>query len=196
MWCQEALMPFQMVIPNAIFTSRCNDQCPWHCCFIPGWCTEGDSRAAHTAFSSQTVHSAQCIYGREEVFSKERTNLLYIVIFLSPTRVKDLSQERQESCIKQDDLFAQRKLEMCRCKQSFWKVHGLTCALVFWRYELQNTTAIPNQVRMSGPSRDMALKNYSKVWNASKTTLIWNLIHLKAAWYYYDNIQQASRWLF
>ncbi|RXN04776.1 hypothetical protein ROHU_032594 [Labeo rohita] len=67
---------------------------------------------------------------------------------------------------------------MCRCKQSFWKVRGLTCALVFWRYELQNTTAIPNQVGISGPSRDTALKNYSKVSPLWKSTVFFKMEEL------------------
>lgn len=93
-------------------------------------------------------------------------------------------------------LLCSEKLEMCCRMWSLWKMRGFTCIVVFWRYELQNMTTIPIKEGVSGSSNDMDLKNYSKVWNASKTKSIWNLIHLKAAWCYYDNVQQALRWLF
>jgi len=41
--------------------------------------------------------------------------------------------------------------------------------ICFWRYELQNTTTIPNKEGVFGPGNDTTLKNYSEFWNASKT---------------------------
>lgn len=41
---------------------------------------------------------------------------------------------------QQGNLFAQRKLEMCCFKWSFWKMHGFTCTVVF----LENMTTIHN----------------------------------------------------
>lgn len=129
-------------------------------------------------------------------FSSEITNLLFILIVFSyEMKVpEDLNQDF-ESCIKQDNLFAQRNRKCVVAIGPSGKCMG-SHAYLFLEIWAAVHDYIPNKEGVSGPCNDMALKNYSKVWNASKTKLIWNLKHLKAAWCYYDNIRQALCWLF